>query len=207
MLLFGFSTILHFRFCSNEQHFFLVEYKTPAISKRKCGLLFWQLVWHFWLDTSSGKFFFYTFSLYNPSSFRLRLGAPWGRVPGAQGGAAAPVEKSEKTADEKKQDEAVIYELTAEDVPNIIKKERHVVIMVYSPACGFCRKMEPEFAEAAQKMQGHCAWARLNAQEFGEAARALGVDAYPTTLLFKDGALVKPLPGAMDAQSLIVQVQ
>jgi len=67
--------------------------------------------------------------------------------------------------------------------------------------------MEPEFAEAAQKMQGHCAWARLNAQEFGEAARALGVDAYPTTLLFKDGALVKPLPGAMDAQSLIVQVQ
>jgi thioredoxin-like negative regulator of GroEL len=104
-------------------------------------------------------------------------------------------------------DETIIYELTDEDVPNIIQKERHVIIMVFAPWCKFCAKMAPEFAKAAQKLQKHCTWARLNADQFPQAAKALGVDSFPTTLQFKDGKLVKPMPGAMDAEKLIVQVQ
>ena len=140
---------------------------------------------------------------------RLRDGSS-AKVSGAAGTSTDQPKKAVDTTSDitdGETEEGVIYELTAEDVPNIIQKEAHVVIMVYAPWCGFCKKMEPEFAKAAQKLQGHCTWARLNAQEFGETAQALGVESYPTTLEFKNGQLVKPLPGAMDAETLAIQVQ
>ena len=115
------------------------------------------------------------------------------------------------TKDEEKEataEEPIIYELTAEDVPNIIQKEPNVIIMVYANWCGFCRKMKPEFEEAAARMQKQCTWARLDGDQFSEAAKALGVDSFPTTLHFQNGELVKPpLRGAVEADKLVVQVQ
>lgn len=105
-------------------------------------------------------------------------------------------------------DSPIIYELTAEDVPSIIEKEKNLVIMVFAPWCGYCKKMEPDFAKAASVLQHHCTWARLNGDQFPEAASSLGVTSFPTTLHFKDGKLAQqPIMGAMDAEKIILQVR
>lgn len=97
--------------------------------------------------------------------------------------------------------------MTAEDVPNIIQKEPNLVIMVYANWCGYCQKMKPNFEQAAKQLQHQCTWARLDGDQFSDAAKALGVESFPTTLHFRNGQLVKPLRGAMETEKLVAQVQ
>lgn len=98
--------------------------------------------------------------------------------------------------------DSVIYELTDEDVPNIIGKEKNVVIMVYADFCGHCKRMAPQFAQASQAYQG-CTWARLDAQAFPQSATALGVKSFPTVVQFKDGQRAETVTGYTDAPTLL----
>uniref|UniRef100_A0A6C0BM09 Thioredoxin domain-containing protein n=1 Tax=viral metagenome TaxID=1070528 RepID=A0A6C0BM09_9ZZZZ len=104
-------------------------------------------------------------------------------------------------------DKPVVYELTDEDIPSIIAKEPNLVIMVFAPWCSHCRRMEPEFVKAAGAPgKSPCTWARLNAEQFPEAAKKLGADSFPTTFHFKQGKMEKALPGAMTAEKLLEQI-
>lgn len=98
--------------------------------------------------------------------------------------------------------EGVVYELTADDMPNILQREPNVVIMIYAEWCGYCKKMAPEFAVAAQNYHG-CTWGRINSEKFPQVAKALNVESFPTTIQFVNGEAVKVLPGAMDSGQLI----
>ena len=124
---------------------------------------------------------------------------------GAQAASKAPEKKMVELPEKREQNEVIIYELTEEDIPAIIEKEPDLVILVFAPWCGYCKKMAPEFVKAAG-LKPKCTWARLNAEEFPEAAKKLGADSFPTTFHFKNGKMEKALPGAMTADKLVNQV-
>jgi thioredoxin-like negative regulator of GroEL len=98
-----------------------------------------------------------------------------------------------------------VYDLTEEDVPNILKRDGTVVVLVFAPWCGWCKKMMPEFYKAADSAR-NVTWARLDSEACPEAAGTLGVKSFPTTLIFRDGSLLHTVPGATSAETLIEQV-
>jgi thioredoxin-like negative regulator of GroEL len=122
----------------------------------------------------------------------------------------APTDKNPQggQGDKGAEDKGTIYELSVDDIPAILAKERNLVIMVYSPDCGFCHKMAPELDKAAVNYHG-CTWSRVNAKAFPQAVQHLraNVSGFPTIIHYVDGFPVNVMSGYRPAQKLIQDVQ
>ena len=58
--------------------------------------------------------------------------------------------------------------------------EKPVVVMFYSPACPYCKAMEPYFAEYAKEYRASAVFARLNVATNPWTAERYGVQGTPT---------------------------
>lgn len=67
----------------------------------------------------------------------------------------------------------------------------------WAPWCGPCRMAAPVLEQLSEEYQGKVTFAKLNIDDYGEAAMALGVMSIPTLILFKDGHEVDRLVGMM----------
>lgn len=54
----------------------------------------------------------------------------------------------------------------------------------YAPWCGHCKKLEPEWNEAAAKLKGQVRFGKVDATVEGELAQKFGVRGYPTIKIF-----------------------
>lgn len=100
----------------------------------------------------------------------------------------------------------VVYELQDKDIGAITKKNENVVLLLYTPSCPYCQRMAPEYDKLAAAFPT-LTFSQLNAQNFGPACRRLGVERYPTMLLFKNGAQVSALPGFRKAEEFIADLR
>jgi len=75
--------------------------------------------------------------------------------------------------------------------------ELPVAVMFYSPACTFCRQMEPHFKNYAGEFNGKCLFARLNILSSQWTAERYGVRSTPTFKFFCDGKPVQEMVGAI----------
>lgn len=116
-----------------------------------------------------------------------------------------------KTAQATKVDESralkepVVYELDDKDLPDIVAAKDMVIVLFYAPWCGYCKKMFPEFDQAAANAVSsgtNTTWAQLDATKFPELAKQMNVSAFPTTIVFSRGQLKQVVPGAQDATAL-----
>lgn len=105
-------------------------------------------------------------------------------------------------------EQGTIYELSGDDVPSILAKEKNVVIMVYKPSCGYCHKMAPELDKAAVKYHG-CTWSRLNGEAFPQAIQHLkaNISGFPTIIHYMNGQPVNVLVGYRPCDQLLQEVQ
>jgi thioredoxin 2 len=72
----------------------------------------------------------------------------------------------------------------------------------WAPWCGPCRQMAPHFERAAQALKDRVRLVKVNTEEAPGLAARYAIRAIPTLVLFKDGAEVKRVSGAMDAGAL-----
>ncbi|MDD3586026.1 MAG: thioredoxin [Thermoguttaceae bacterium] len=70
-----------------------------------------------------------------------------------------------------------------------------VLVDFWAPWCGPCRQQLPILDKVAEKFLGKATVAKVNVDEQGELAAQFGVEAIPTLIVFKNGALVKQYTG------------
>jgi thioredoxin 2 len=77
-----------------------------------------------------------------------------------------------------------------------------VLVDFWAPWCGPCRAMAPHFERAAQALKERVRLVEVNTEDAPQLAARYAIRAIPTLVLFKDGAEVKRVSGAMDAGAL-----
>ncbi|MBI5000719.1 MAG: thioredoxin [Euryarchaeota archaeon] len=83
-----------------------------------------------------------------------------------------------------------------------VKKNRHCMIDFWAEWCGPCMRMAPIYADAAKRLSGKVAFAKMNIDENQKVAKEYGIMSIPTFLVFKDGEHCSTLVGMKSAAEL-----
>lgn len=86
---------------------------------------------------------------------------------------------------------------------HIAKTEIPVLVDFYSPSCGPCLMMGPQFEEAAKKLHPRMRLAKIDTTMEQAIAGRFSIQAVPTLAIFKGGKEIARQPGAMNAQQIV----
>ncbi len=87
--------------------------------------------------------------------------------------------------------------ITDADMDEAVKKYGTIVVDCWAPWCGPCRMVGPIIEELAKEMQGKIVFGKLNVDENPMTSTKHQIMSIPTLLVFKNGALVDQIIGAM----------
>jgi thioredoxin 1 len=93
------------------------------------------------------------------------------------------------------------------DLDEHVKKYPVVVIDCWAAWCGPCRMIGPIIEELAKELKGKIVFGKLNVDENPQTSMKYRIMSIPTLLVFKNGALVDRLIGAMPKDMLLGKLQ
>ncbi|MCA3573644.1 MAG: thioredoxin TrxC [Aestuariivirga sp.] len=82
-----------------------------------------------------------------------------------------------------------------------------VVVDFWAEWCGPCKMMAPEFRKAAQALEPHVRFAKLDTEAAQEEAARWGIRSIPTMILFQGGREVARQSGALPAGQIVQWVR
>ena len=89
-----------------------------------------------------------------------------------------------------------VTELTGPEYDKFAQGNGVAVVDVWAPWCGPCRMVSPIVDRLSERYVGKVAFGKLNSDDHGEKAGALGIMSIPTLLFYKQGKLVDRIVGA-----------
>jgi thioredoxin 1 len=92
--------------------------------------------------------------------------------------------------------------ITDADINTNIEKYSTIIIDCWAPWCGPCRMIAPIIEELAKELQGKIVFGKLNVDENQTTATQYGIMSIPSLLVFKNGALVDTIVGALPKPQL-----
>jgi thioredoxin 1 len=107
---------------------------------------------------------------------------------------------------EKKWPDSPIQLLDA-DIDETVKKYPTIVIDCWAAWCGPCRMIGPIIEELAKEMKGKIVFGKLNVDENPQTSMKYNIMSIPTLLVFKNGAMVDRIVGAMPKEMLLQKLK
>ncbi len=86
---------------------------------------------------------------------------------------------------------------------HIAKTDIPVLVDFYSPTCGPCLMMGPQFDDAAKALHPQVRLGKLDTSMEIAIAQRFGIQSVPTLAIFKEGKEVARQPGAMNSQEIV----
>ena len=86
---------------------------------------------------------------------------------------------------------------------HIVKNGVPVLVDFYSPGCGPCLMMGPQFDEAARQLYPQMRLAKIDTSMELAAASRFGIQAVPTLAIFREGREIARQPGAMSGPDIV----
>lgn len=94
-------------------------------------------------------------------------------------------------------------ELVASTFDRLVAKSgAPVLVDFYSPSCGPCLMMVPQYEAAARALHPDVRLAKIDTSAEQAVAARYGIRAVPTLILFRDGREIARQPGAMNARDI-----
>lgn len=101
-----------------------------------------------------------------------------------------------------------VLHLTDANFPQEVEQGDGVVLVdFWAPWCAPCRMVGPIVERLADRYEGRIRVAKLNVDEAPQTAAAYGIRSIPTIALFRDGAPVDGVLGAVPEQHLVQMIE
>ena len=102
---------------------------------------------------------------------------------------------------------APIVEVNQDNIKELLKSARFVIIDAYTDWCGPCKRLAPIIKELHNEYGDLYQFSKLDAEHERKLAKALMITSYPTVLFFKDGKEMGRRKGFMDKEEFLIQIE
>ncbi|CAG0879088.1 unnamed protein product [Darwinula stevensoni] len=100
-----------------------------------------------------------------------------------------------------------VVQLSDDNFEHKLKRVDNALVMFFAPWCGHCKKLKPEFEEAAKILKNDdppVLLAKVDCTESGkDTCGKFDVSGYPTLKIFQEGVLSKEYEGPRDSKGIV----
>ncbi|XP_063781946.1 protein disulfide-isomerase A3 [Pseudophryne corroboree] len=100
-----------------------------------------------------------------------------------------------------------VLDLTDDNFDSVVQQHQFMLVEYFAPWCGHCKKLAPEYEEAATKLKGTATLAKVDCTANSKICNKYGVSGYPTLKIFRNGEESGAYDGPRSADGIVSTIK